>query len=96
MGDRADNSIKNLYYTKLLEQGLESSFCRMSQVNVELGVFQEMKIMVGIFVREPSGYFFTATETPISHCGGVAVFYCKAEHFYLDALCLHETIAVSF
>ena len=35
-------------------------------------------------------------EAPIAHRGGVAVFYCKAEHFDVNELCLHGLNVITF
>ena len=40
-------------------------------------------------MRESGGYQVAAITPPSLHCRGVSVFYCKAEHFTLEALCLH-------
>ena len=37
-----------------------------------------------------------ASESPSTHSGGIAVFYCAAEHFSVEALQLHGTNVASF
>ena len=69
---------------------------RMSQRNVNLGVFQEAKVTGGIFARESIGYCVTATSVLIPHHSDVAVFYHEAEHFYLEVLCIHSLNVVRF
>ena len=76
--------------------GIESTLRVMSQVNVDLGVFQETKGTGGIYMRGSVGYWGTATEALRTHCGGVAFFYCKAEHFTLEELRLHGPNVISF
>ena len=37
-----------------------------------------------------------ALEAPSAYIGGVSMFYCAAEHFFVEALNLHGTKVVSF
>ena len=76
--------------------GLESTLRVMSQVNVDLGLFQETKGPGGVYTRDSVGYWVTTTEAPIPYCDGVAVFYREAEHVTLEALRLHGPNVVSF
>ena len=55
-------------------RGMETALHRMSQGNVDLGVFQETKVTGGIFARESSGYLVSATEALKLHHGGIVVF----------------------
>ena len=60
-------------------KGLESALNSVSQANVDLGVFQEMKVEGGgVYKRESSRYWVMATEALGLHRGGVAVFYREA------------------
>ena len=52
--------------------------------------------MGGGYARESSGYRVVAAEALSLHCGGVAVFYCKAGRFTLELLCLHGPNVASF
>ena len=69
--------------------GLESALHTISQVNMDLGVFQEKNFTEGIFMRESGGYWVTETAAPNLYHGGVAVFYRKEEHFTLEVILLH-------
>ena len=76
--------------------GLESALRGMFQANIDLGIFQDTKVTGGIFERDTGGYRVAATKELILHCGRVSVFCHKAEHFTLEALCLHIPNIVSF
>ena len=76
--------------------GLESALRGMSQANVDLGIFQEKKVTTGIYTRESSGYRVVALEAPSAYIGGVALFYCAAEHFFVKALQIHVANVASF
>ena len=67
-------------------RGLESALRGMSQANMDLGLFQETKLIKRIYTRESSGYRVVATEAPSVNSGGVAVFYRVAEHFSVEVL----------
>ena len=69
--------------------GLESALHTISQVNMDLSVFQEKNFTEGIFMRESGGYWVTETAAASLYCGGVAVFYHKEEHFTLEVILLH-------
>ena len=68
----------------------------MSQVNVNLRVFQETKVTEGIHTLESSGYRVVASEAQSAHSGGVVVFYHAEEHFSVEALQLYGANVVSF
>ena len=68
----------------------------MLQANFDLGIFQETKVTEVIYMRKSSGYRVAALEDTITHSGGVAVFYCEAEHFSLEALQLYDANVVRF
>ena len=55
--------------------GLESALWGMSQVNMDLGIFQEIKCKEEIYTRKSAGYRVVATDAPSRHRGGVALFY---------------------
>ena len=54
---------------------LQSALRGMSQVNMHLGIFQETKLTNGVYTCGSAGYSIVATDAPIRHRGGVAVFY---------------------
>ena len=76
--------------------GLDSILQGMSQLNLDLGVFQETNVTKGIYTRESSGYRVLALEVLSAHSGGVAVFYCAAKHFSVEVLQLYDANSVSF
>ena len=45
--------------------GLESVLRRMSQDNMDMGIFQETKVTDRIFTRGLAGYSIVATDAPI-------------------------------
>ena len=57
----------------------------MSQDNMDPGILQETKLTKRIYACESSGYKLVATEAPIAHSGGVALFCRTAEHFSVEA-----------
>ena len=76
--------------------GLESALCRMAQGRVDYGVLQETKLTNGVYTREASRFWVMTKEAPSSHRGGVAISYCKAEHFAIEELHLHGPIVIRF
>ena len=60
--------------------GLESALHRMSQANMDLGVFQETNLTKRIDTHKSSGYQVVATEAPSAHSGGVAMLYRAVYH----------------
>ena len=67
-------------------RGLESELRGMSQSNMDLGIFQETKVIDGIYTRSSAGYSVVTTDMPSRHRGRVAVFYRPAPHFALEAV----------
>ena len=53
---------------------------------MDMGIFQETKVTDGIYTRGSAGYSVVATDAPIRHCGGVAVFHRPATHFAVKAV----------
>ena len=45
-------------------RGLESALRGMSQANMDLVIFQETKVMGGIYTRGSDGYSVVATDAP--------------------------------
>ena len=58
----------------------------MSQANLDLDIFQETKVTDGIYTCGSAGYSVVATDAPIRHRGGVAVFHQPAPHFAVEAV----------
>ena len=58
----------------------------MSQANLDLGIFQETKMMGGFYTRGLVGYIVVAMDTPIRHRGGVAVFYRPSHQYAVEAI----------
>ena len=63
---------------------------------MDLGFPQETKTTKGIYTQEYSGYKVVALESPITHRGGVAVFYLATENFSMEALRIYGTNVVIF
>ena len=51
-----------------------------------LGILQEKKVTDGIYTHWSAGYSAVATDAPIQHCGGVAVFHRPEPHFAVEAV----------
>ena len=66
--------------------GLEEALRGMSQANMDLGILQETKLTDGIYTRRSAGYSVVATDAPIQHRGGVAIFYHSEPHFAVEAV----------
>ena len=66
--------------------GLEAALRRMSQANMDLGIFQETKLTDWIYTRRSAGYSVIATDAPSRYRGGVAIFHRPAPHFEVEAV----------
>ena len=66
--------------------GLEAALRGMYQANMDLGILQEMKLTDGIYTRGSAGYSVIATDAPIRHRAGVALFYRSKPHFVVEAV----------
>ena len=55
--------------------GLESTLQGMSQVNMDLGIFQETKVTKGIYMRDSGGYRFMVDEALSHTSDSIAMFY---------------------
>ena len=66
--------------------GLEVALRGMSQDNMDLGILQEKKLANGVYTRGSASYSVIATDAPIRHRGGVAIFYLSDPHFVLEAV----------
>ena len=62
---------------------LESALRRISQANMDLGIFQETKITNSVYTCGSDGYSVVATDAPIRHHGRVAVVYWPLPRFAL-------------
>ena len=76
--------------------GLESALRGIYQANMDLGIFQETKCTDGIYTRESAGYRVVATDTPIRHRGGVALFYRPSPLFTVEAVREYGPSVLSF
>ena len=68
----------------------------MSQANMDLGIFQETKCTDGIYTRESARYRVVATDAPIRHRGGVALFYRPLPMFKVEAIREYGPNVLSF
>ena len=66
--------------------GLESALRGMSQAKMDLGIFQETKCTDVIYTRKLAGYSVVATDAPIRHRVGVAIFYRPSPLFTVEAV----------
>ena len=66
--------------------GLESALRGMGQTNMDAGMFQEKKLIDGIYTRGLAGYKVFMTSASIRHRGGVALFYRDSPNFVVDAI----------
>ena len=55
--------------------GFESALRGMGQANMDIGFFQETKLMDRIYTRGSAGYSIVSTLVPSQHRGGIALFY---------------------
>ena len=53
---------------------------------MDLGIFQETKLMDRIYTRGSAGYSVVATDTPSRHHGGVAIFHRLAPHLAVEVV----------
>ena len=53
--------------------GLEAALRGMDQANMDLGVLQETKCTVGVYIQASAGYRVVATDAPSRHRGGIAL-----------------------
>ena len=67
-------------------RGLELALRGMSQAIMYLGIFQETKVIIGVYTRGSDGYSVVATDVPIRHRGMVAIFYRPSLCFAVEAV----------
>ena len=53
---------------------------------MDLGIFQEAKLMDGIYTHGSARYSVVTTYTPIQHISGVVIFHRPAPHFTVEAV----------
>ena len=58
----------------------------MSQANLDLGIFQGINLTGGFYVSGSAGYSVVATDAPIQHCFGVAVFYRLSLQYAMESI----------
>ena len=58
----------------------------MAQASMDLGILQETKCTDGIHTRALAGYSVVATDMPIRHRDGVAVYYRSSPNFAVEAV----------
>ena len=75
---------------------LKFALRKMTQANMDLGVFQKMKVVGMIYMWESEGDWFIAADFRIPHHSGVAAFYGEEYNLSLKALRLHGLSVVSF
>ena len=67
------------------------------QSSIDLGFFQDTKVMDGFHTRMLAVYRVLGTNAPIIHSRGVAVFYWDdASHFQAEAMYQHGPNMLSF
>ena len=76
--------------------GLEAALREMAQANIDLGVFQETKCTDGVYTRASAGYRVIATDAPIRHRGGVALFYREEADFAVEEVRKYGPNVLSF
>ena len=65
---------------------VKSELWVMSQANLDLGIFQETKIIDGVYTCGSAGYSVIAKDTPSRQRDGVAVFYRESPRFTVDSI----------
>ena len=76
--------------------GLEAALRGMAQANIDLGVFQETKCTNSVYTRALSGYRVIATDAPIRHRGGVALFYREEANLAVEEVRTYGPNVLSF
>ena len=75
---------------------MDSALRGMSQANMDLGILQKIKCTDSIYTRESAGYRVVATDAPIRHRGGVALFYRPSPLFAVEAVREYGPNVMSF
>ena len=65
--------------------GLKLALRRMDQLNIDLGLLQETKIMYGVYRRESAGFHVVLLDTLRLHRRSVALFYKELLRFAVEA-----------
>ena len=76
--------------------GLKSSFCGMSQANVDLGLLKETNIIYGVYVQGSAGFYVIASDTLIRYCRSGALFYKEFSRFEVESHQQHSLSVISF
>ena len=63
---------------------------------MDVGVFQETKMMEVIYPRFLAGYKVVATPAPIRHQGGVTIFYRDSPVFAVEAIRQFDANVIAF
>ena len=64
--------------------GFELVLQGMYLANLDLGIFQETKIMDRVYTRRSADYSVVTTDVLSQHRGGVALFYCLSTQFEVE------------
>ena len=67
-------------------RGLESKLREIYQANMDLGIFQEAKLIGGVYTSGLDGYSIVATDALSRHCGRVAVLYWPSPWYAVEAI----------
>ena len=67
----------------------------MGKSNVDVGVFQETKLRVGIYTRGSAGYKVVTTLAPKQHRSGAALFYWDPPTFTVKVIHQFGTNAIA-
>ena len=67
-----------------------------SQASLDLGVFQETKVMDGDQTRALSSSCVFTTDVPSRNHGRDSIFYCNSPHFQVEGLQQHRSKLMIF
>ena len=68
----------------------------MEHANLDMGIMQETKITDGVYTRTSAGYRVVATDAPIRHSGGIAMFYRDGAGFAVEEVRPYGPNVISF
>jgi hypothetical protein len=68
----------------------------MEQMNMDVGLLTEAKLMDGIYTRFSSGCHVVATDACSHSQGGVALFYRELDCLQVESVCKHGPNVISF
>ena len=75
---------------------LELSLRGVVQANLDMGFFQETKVIYGFQTRMLEGYCVLPTDAPSRNRGGLAVFYQYSPQFQVKSLHPHRPNLLRF